>query len=89
MQGTDAAVELVNRSTYGLQGCVFTSNIDSALSIAHKMDTGTVQINGAPARGPDHFPFQGTKDSGMGSQGIENSIRFMAKTKTIVINSTV
>jgi hypothetical protein len=22
------------------------------------METGTVQINSAPARGPDHFPFQ-------------------------------
>lgn len=22
------------------------------------METGTVQINAAPARGPDHFPFQ-------------------------------
>ena len=26
--------------------------------ISDAMETGTVQINSAPARGPDHFPFQ-------------------------------
>lgn len=26
--------------------------------ISDAMESGTIQINGAPARGPDHFPFQ-------------------------------
>jgi hypothetical protein len=29
--------------------------------ISDAMETGTVQINSAPARGPDHFPFQVNK----------------------------
>lgn len=45
-----------------------------------------VQVNGAPARGPDHFPFQGFRDSGIGSQGIVNSLNMMCKDKTTVIN---
>lgn len=44
------------------------------------------QINAAPARGPDHFPFQGFRDSGIGSQGIRNSLAMMVKTKSTVIN---
>jgi len=44
------------------------------------------QINAAPARGPDHFPFQGFRDSGIGSQGIRNSLSMMVKTKSTVIN---
>ena len=44
------------------------------------------QINGAPARGPDHFPFQGIRDSGIGSQGIINSLDMMTKVKTTVLN---
>lgn len=40
------------------QGCVFTKDINKAIMIADAMETGTVQINSAPARGPDHFPFQ-------------------------------
>ena len=45
-----------------------------------------LQINSAPARGPDHFPFQGFRDSGIGSQGIKNSLAMMTKTKSTVIN---
>ena len=45
-----------------------------------------MQINAAPARGPDHFPFQGFRDSGIGSQGVTNSLEMMVKTKSTVIN---
>ncbi|PPD74437.1 hypothetical protein GOBAR_DD28634 [Gossypium barbadense] len=75
-----------NASNFGLQGCVFTRDISKAILISDAMETGTVQINSAPARGPDHFPFQGLKDSGIGSQGITNSINMMTKIKTTVIN---
>ncbi|MBA0690579.1 hypothetical protein Goari_008245 [Gossypium aridum] len=75
-----------NASNFGLQGCVFTRDISKAILISDAMETGTVQINSAPARGPDHFPFQGLKDSGIGSQGIANSINMMTKIKTTVIN---
>jgi glyceraldehyde-3-phosphate dehydrogenase (NADP+) len=42
------------------------------------LDVGTVQINGLTARGPDHFPFLGTKASGMGTQGVRFSIEAMS-----------
>ena len=61
-------------------------DVDAAIRVADLMETGTVQVNGPPARGPDHFPFQGTRDSGIGSQGIINSIETMTKTKSVVIN---
>jgi glyceraldehyde-3-phosphate dehydrogenase (NADP+) len=41
-----------------LQGCVFTKDINKAILISDAMESGTIQINAAPARGPDHFPFQ-------------------------------
>nr|PNR36260.1 hypothetical protein PHYPA_022111 [Physcomitrium patens] len=59
------------------QGCVFTRNVDKAILMSNAMECGTVQINAAPGRGPDHFPFQGLRDSGIGSQGITNSINTM------------
>ena len=33
-----------------------------------------------------HFPFQGFRDSGIGSQGIKNSLALMVKHKATVIN---
>lgn len=82
----DAAVQHCNSSNLGLQGCVFTRDINTAMRISDAMQTGTVQVNAAPARGPDHFPFQGFKDSGIGSQGIKNSLLMMTKIKSTVIN---
>lgn len=82
----EAAIAHCNKNNIALQGCVFTKNIDKAISISDKMKTGTVQINAAPARGPDHFPFQGFRDSGIGSQGIRNSLQMMTKVKSTVIN---
>nr|VDD13012.1 unnamed protein product [Brassica oleracea] len=86
ISSVDEGINHCNASNFGLQGCVFTKDINKAMLISDAMETGTVQINSAPARGPDHFPFQGLKDSGIGSQGVTNSINLMTKVKTTVIN---
>jgi len=46
----EEAVALANKSTMGLQGCVFTQDINRAILIANELCSGTVQINGPPAR---------------------------------------
>eukprot|EP00898_Chlorokybus_atmophyticus_P008222 jgi/Chlat1/8400/Chrsp80S07834 len=86
VQTVEEALSIANNSNYGLQGCVFTQDINKAILVSDGMETGTVQVNAAPARGPDHFPFQGVRDSGIGSQGITNSIIMMTKIKTTVLN---
>ncbi|KAH0459136.1 hypothetical protein IEQ34_012127 [Dendrobium chrysotoxum] len=86
ISSVEEGIHHCNASNFGLQGCVFTRDINKAIMISDAMETGTVQINSAPARGPDHFPFQGLKDSGIGSQGITNSINMMTKIKSTVIN---
>jgi glyceraldehyde-3-phosphate dehydrogenase (NADP+) len=80
------AIELNNRSEYGLQAAIFTRDIDRAIQIAARLDVGTVQVNGRTARGPDHFPFLGTKSSGMGTQGVRPSIDAMTRVKSLVVN---
>ena len=79
------AIRIANKSQYGLQGSVFTENLDMAFTIANLLEVGTVQINNKPERGPDHFPFLGVKDSGMGTQGIRYAISAMTRPKAIVI----
>ncbi|KAE9609789.1 putative glyceraldehyde-3-phosphate dehydrogenase (NADP(+)) [Lupinus albus] len=86
INSVEEGINHCNASNFGLQGCVFTKDVNKAILISDAMETGTVQINSAPARGPDHFPFQGIKDSGIGSQGITNSINMMTRVKTTVIN---
>lgn len=81
-------IKISNKSEYGLQGMIFTENIDLAFNIAQELDVGTVQINGKSSRGPDHFPFLGTKSSGLGVQGVKYSIMSMSRPKVIVMNLT-
>lgn len=88
VNNVDEAIRIANKSQYGLQSSVFTKNINSAFYVANRLEVGTVQINNKTERGPDHFPFSGVKNSGMGTQGIKYSIEAMTRTKNIVLEYT-
>ncbi len=82
----EEAVNIINASRFGLQACIFSKDEGSALVVAQKLNVGTVQINGSPQRGPDHFPFLGVKKSGLGVQGVRYSLEEMSRLRPIVIN---
>ncbi|MDC2866637.1 MULTISPECIES: NADP-dependent glyceraldehyde-3-phosphate dehydrogenase [unclassified Bacillus (in: firmicutes)] len=82
----EQAIEIANKSDFGLQASVFTKDINKAFHIANKIEAGSVQINGRTERGPDHFPFIGVKGSGMGAQGIRRSLESMTREKVTVLN---
>ena len=82
----DEAIDIANKSEYGLQSSVFTENINEAFYVADRLEVGTVQVNNKTERGPDHFPFLGVKASGIGTQGIRYSIEAMSRPKATVIN---
>ena len=87
VENIDDAVEIINESKYGLQASIFTEDEGAGLSLADRINTGTVQINSNPQRGPDHFPFMGVRSSGIGVQGIRYSLEAMTRLKSIVLNS--
>jgi aldehyde dehydrogenase (NAD+) len=62
----DDAVAIANNSDYGLNGAVFTTDVEHGLEIASRIRTGTVEINGSPA-GPA-APAGGVKSSGIGRE---------------------
>lgn len=78
--------KIVNESRFGLQACVFTKDEGTGLIYAQGLNVGTIQINGSPQRGPDHFPFLGVKSSGVGVQGVRYSLEAVSRLKPIVIN---
>ena len=60
------AVELTNGVRYGLSTSIFTRDLDRALDLAGRVDTGLVRVN-QPTSGVDlHAPFGGEKASGLG-----------------------
>ncbi len=83
----EEAIEISNRSEYGLDSAVFSDDITEALRIARKIEAGEVTINSFPAHGIGFFPFGGVKQSGFGREGIGFSIDEFTNMKTIVISS--
>lgn len=81
----DALVE-VNRSTYGLQAGVFTSNLHHTMRAFDELEVGGVIVNDVPTWRIDHMPYGGVKDSGLGREGPRYTIEEMTELKLMVIN---
>jgi betaine-aldehyde dehydrogenase len=60
------AIRIANDSIYGLNGGVWTSDVDHGLDIARQVRTGGFHVNGAPRDGS--APFGGVKASGIGRE---------------------
>jgi acyl-CoA reductase-like NAD-dependent aldehyde dehydrogenase len=74
----DEVVDRANASEYGLAGSVWSRDIDQAVAIARRLETGTVWINNNLGMRAD-TPFAGRKQSGFGVEnGIEGLLEYMA-----------
>ena len=60
------AIKIANDTPYGLAGYVSSGNLEHARSVASKLRTGMVHINGAPL--DSMAPFGGYKQSGNGRE---------------------
>jgi aldehyde dehydrogenase (NAD+) len=69
-ENEDEAVAIANDSAYGINGAVFTGDLEHGLTVAGRIRTGTVELNGSPAG--LRAPMGGFKSSGIGrEQGYE------------------
>lgn len=81
----DEVLEKANNSEYGLYASVWTKNIDRALKFVRALEAGTVGVNcTSPTVAPD-MPFGGYKGSGVGREGIHESIDHFLEVKTVLI----
>lgn len=62
-----AAIELANRSSYGLGGSVYTQDAERGRRVAEQVQTGMMFIN-QPTRSQAELPFGGIKNSGYGRE---------------------
>ena len=79
------AVQVANASRYGLSGAVFSENSKTALSIAERLDTATVVINGGTDYRPPELSFGGYKKSGIGREGVSRTLDEMTQEKNFVL----
>ena len=76
----DEAIEIANDSEYGLSGYVYGASTEEAMTVARRMRTGMVHLNGAA--NDIAAPFGGYKHSGngreWGAHGIEDFLELKA-----------
>ena len=81
------AIERVNETRYGLQAGVFTKDIDR-LMLAHRdIVCGGVIANDISAFRADQMPYGGSKDSGVGREGLRYAMEEMTEPRILVLSN--
>nr|WP_079529199.1 aldehyde dehydrogenase family protein [Halobacillus hunanensis] len=79
-------IDEVNQSPYGLQGGIFTQNLDTAFYAAKHVEVGGMMVNDSSQYRVDLMPYGGVKDSGSGKEGPKYSIEEMTEERLVVLN---
>jgi glyceraldehyde-3-phosphate dehydrogenase (NADP+) len=80
------AFRQVNDSDYGLQAGIFTKDAKVIFTAYEALDVGAVTVGEVPTYRIDHMPYGGTKQSGLGREGVRFAIEAMTETKLLVMN---
>ncbi len=83
----DEALTEANASRYGLQAGVFTRDLYHVQQAWDTLRVGGVMINEVPSWRADLMPYGGTKDSGLGREGIRWAIESMTEVRLLVIRT--
>ncbi|CAI7564352.1 Aldehyde dehydrogenase C-terminal [Penicillium crustosum] len=84
-QTEEEALEKANDTEYGLYAAVFTKDLNRAMRFAKGLEAGTVGVNcTSPVTGHD-LSFGGWKSSGVGREGLLDSISAFLEQKSVLI----
>jgi betaine-aldehyde dehydrogenase len=80
------AIRMANDSHYGLAAYVWTHDIAKALSTAHAIESGWIQINQGLGQSPGHS-YGGFKQSGIGREySLEGMLDSFTQRKSVTVN---
>jgi vanillin dehydrogenase len=88
VDGTDEAVRVANDTEYGLSSAVFSSNVDAALEVARRLDTGMCHVNDTTVHDEPQMPFGGVKASGWGRFGGTAAVDEFTELRWITVQDT-
>src|SRR3989338_5649637 len=77
----------VNASEFGLQAGIFTNDINKAFYAYNHLEVGGVVINDIPSVRVDSQPYGGIKASGIGREGLRDSIQEFSEKKVLLFKN--
>ncbi|WP_180736333.1 aldehyde dehydrogenase family protein [Paraburkholderia sp. PGU19] len=83
----DEAVRVANDTEYGLSAAVFSQNIDRALGVSRRIESGICHINGPTIQDEAQIPFGGVKASGYGRFGGRGGVESFTYSRWITIET--
>ncbi|MBG6137039.1 aldehyde dehydrogenase family protein [Longispora fulva] len=85
VDSVDEAFAAVNDSAFGLQAGVFTHRLDVAFRAHRELVVGGVVIGDVPSYRADQMPYGGTKDSGVGREGLRSAMDDYTEPRVLVL----
>ncbi len=83
--GDDEAVGVANDTQYGLSAAVFSANIQRAMEVAGRIESGICHINGPTVSDEAQMPFGGVKESGYGRFGGKAAVEAFTNLRWLTI----
>jgi acyl-CoA reductase-like NAD-dependent aldehyde dehydrogenase len=87
VKNDEEAIRVANDTDYGLSAAVFSQNINRALSVAKRIESGICHINGPTVQDEPQMPFGGVKASGYGRFGGKAAVAEFTDLRWITIEN--
>lgn len=81
----DEAFAAVNASRFGLQAGVFTRDLQTAFRAHRDLEVGGVVVGDVPSFRADQMPYGGTKESGVGREGVRYAMEDYTYERVMVL----
>jgi len=81
----DEAVRVANDTEYGLSAAVFGRDVNRAMQVARRIESGICHINGPTVHDEAQMPFGGVKQSGYGRFGGKAGIAEFTELRWITV----
>lgn len=85
VEDSEEALKVANDTTYGLSAAVITNDLQKAIDLSLRLESGMVHVNDCTITDEPHVPFGGVKSSGFGREGGRSSWEELTEQKWITI----
>ncbi|WP_375454170.1 aldehyde dehydrogenase family protein [uncultured Methylobacterium sp.] len=84
-EDSEDALRIANDTEYGLSAALITNDMQKALDLSLRLESGMVHVNDTTISDEPHVPFGGVKNSGFGREGGRYSLEELTEVKWVTL----